>query len=59
MKKVIKNKGSIFVEKLSHFRCLKCDKWWSIGDAPKKVIWYCPWCGLKQNFQNNEKNERK
>src|SRR6266700_705756 len=38
---------------LSHFKCGKCHKWWSIGDAPAtKVDWFCPWCGLKTTFQN-------
>jgi hypothetical protein len=36
------------LERLTHFRCGRCDKWWSIGDAPKtKKIWYCPWCGTR------------
>lgn len=34
-------------EILSHFRCGKCDKWWSIGDAPCQENWFCPWCGEK------------
>lgn len=39
------------VEKLNHFRCLFCDKWWSIGDADaRKQEWFCPWCGEKQKF---------
>lgn len=37
-------------EILFHFECLKCKKWWSIGDAPpKKKEWYCPWCGYKNS----------
>jgi len=36
-------------EKLWHFRCGVCGKWWSIGDAdPEKKEWFCPWCGVKQ-----------
>lgn len=43
------------VESLNHFRCQDCDKWWSVGDAPEgKHEWYCPWCGIKQNFDNNK-----
>lgn len=34
-------------EKLSHFRCLSCKGWWTIGDAGNKKTWYCPWCGVK------------
>ncbi|OGZ15685.1 MAG: hypothetical protein A3J08_01380 [Candidatus Lloydbacteria bacterium RIFCSPLOWO2_02_FULL_51_11] len=37
------------IEKLSHFSCGVCKKWWSVGDAPeKRRTWYCPWCGAKQ-----------
>jgi len=35
------------LERLFHFRCGSCQKWWSIGDAPKREYWYCPWCGEK------------
>jgi len=47
----VKIKGEISVEKLNHFRCGVCCKWWSIGDAPKRKEWHCPWCGTKQNFK--------
>lgn len=34
------------IEKLSHFECASCQKWWSVGDAPEdKKTWYCAWCG--------------
>ncbi|MFH1610836.1 MAG: hypothetical protein ABIA91_03000 [Patescibacteria group bacterium] len=37
------------IEKISHFQCGKCKKWWTIGDASeKKKKWFCPWCGLEQ-----------
>ncbi len=40
------------VEKLNHFRCIDCNKWWSIGDAPiEKTEWFCPWCGKKGEYQ--------
>ncbi len=42
--------GTFSLEKLSHFRCASCSKWWSIGDAPARDEWFCPWCGLKQTF---------
>ena len=36
------------VEKLAHFQCESCNKWFSIGDAPEyREDWYCPWCGKK------------
>lgn len=37
-------------ERLAHFQCELCNKWWSIGDAPikEKQGWYCPWCGTFQ-----------
>lgn len=38
------------VERLYHFRCESCDRWWSIGDADvTKTVWYCAWCGEKQH----------
>ncbi|MBU6321143.1 hypothetical protein KGO04_01205 [Patescibacteria group bacterium] len=41
------------VEKLSHFRCAHCGKWWSVGDAPlAKKVWWCPWCGLSAQTIN-------
>ncbi|MBP8251746.1 MAG: hypothetical protein KAX40_05240 [Herpetosiphon sp.] len=35
------------VERLVHFQCGVCQKWWSIGDAPHRDFWFCPWCGAK------------
>ncbi len=40
-----KNNSTRSLEKLSHFRCGHCDKWWSIADAPARKKWWCPWCG--------------
>lgn len=34
-------------EHLVHFNCPICQKWWSIGDAPERDHWWCPWCGTK------------
>lgn len=33
------------VEKLYHFRCFDCAKWWSVGDwiVTEKMV--CPHCG--------------
>lgn len=33
-------------EKLVYFQHLGCG-WWSIGDAPEREFWYCPWCGKR------------
>ena len=42
-------KHKISIEKLVHFQCSDCKKWWTIGDAPTdKTEWYCPWCGEKK-----------
>jgi hypothetical protein len=48
--------GSVSIEKLHHFRCGACNKWWSIGDPQiietvLKREWFCPWCGLKQKIK--------
>jgi ribosomal protein S27AE len=41
--------GKYFNEQIRHFSCGKCQKWWSIGDAPeKRNEWFCPWCGENQ-----------
>lgn len=43
--------GKFSEEKLGHFNCYKCKKWWTIGDIKnKKSEWFCPWCGEKQTF---------
>lgn len=42
----------ISVEKLTHFKCKFCKKWWSIGDAPSdKLEWFCPWCGILDKIE--------
>ena len=49
----MKKSGKKSIEILTHFQCSSCKKWWSIGDCdPKKQTWYCPWCGLAQQFQS-------
>ena len=42
------------LERLSHFNCGYCHKWWSIGDAPERTTWFCPWCGKEQEFGDVE-----
>lgn len=40
------------IENLNHFCCKSCNKWWSVGDAPReKEEWYCPWCGNKDCYR--------
>lgn len=44
--------GKYSVERLVHFQCESCRKWWSIGDAdPEKRDWFCPWCGKRQGVK--------
>jgi hypothetical protein len=39
------------IEGLSDFQCGRCEKWWSIGDAPSdRSEWCCPWYGLLDEF---------
>jgi phage FluMu protein Com len=35
------------IEKLYHFRCYYCNKWWTIGDCTQFIDISCPWCGAK------------
>lgn len=44
------------LEKLIHFQCDHCQKWWSIGDAPieEKKEWFCPWCGEKNKVDSDK-----
>jgi len=46
----MKNKRT--VEKIHHFNCDKCKKWWSVADAPvKKKKWFCTWCGILNEYK--------
>ena len=48
-----RNEGTVSLEKMYHFRCRSCTRWWSIADAPgdpSARAWYCPWCGTEQRF---------
>jgi hypothetical protein len=45
--------GKKSYEKLTHFSCGVCKKWWSVAEAPcVKDKWFCPWCGSEQEFKN-------
>jgi rubrerythrin len=47
------------VEKLHHFICIKCSKWWSVGDAPlSKTKWFCPWCGVKNKYESFSQKDK-
>lgn len=39
-------------EVLVHFQCSECKGWWTIGDAPERDHWFCPWCGKAQKNEN-------
>ena len=38
---------SYSLERLYHFRCGDCGKWWSVGDWTKVEYMYCPHCSEK------------
>lgn len=49
--------GKVVRERLFHFNCGECGKWWAIGDASTThKEWFCPWCGTRQKVksQNNK-----
>ncbi len=57
MKKRIKAKRA--EERLTHFACGACGKWWTIGDAPKqRTRWYCPWCGERVTARRESATSR-
>lgn len=48
-------KGTVSLEKMFHFRCSACSRWWSIADAPGDPAqrnWFCPWCGVEQGVDD-------
>lgn len=52
MEEYSKDAVTLSKETLYHFRCKECDRWWSIADPPEEPKeLYCPWCGVKQNFE--------
>jgi len=56
----MKTKSKRAIEQLYHFSCAKCEKWWSVGDAPKsKTIWYCPWCGAVNEYKTRHPRARR
>lgn len=45
-------------ERLVHFQCDHCQKWWSIGDAPDQSAWNCPWCCKLNQVEGEVEKER-
>ena len=45
------------IEKLHHFKCNNCKKWWAIGDIiiDKNTILNCPHCGISGAPKQEEK----
>jgi rRNA maturation endonuclease Nob1 len=37
----------ISIEKLFHFNCPDCQKWWAIGDWTPTEFMFCPHCGKR------------
>ena len=52
VKKSSKANGVLSVERFSHFQCGSCKGWWGVGDAPKRKMWICTWCGKEQEFED-------
>lgn len=55
MKEIEDNKttpprGTFSIEKLVHFSCSDCQRWWTIGDGYETAYYYCPHCGKCQGF---------
>ena len=50
-----------FLERLYHFTCGHCEKWWAIADGQYKVsdTLYCPHCGKMQKISSFEIGEDK
>lgn len=52
------------IERLYHFLCYNCNKWWSISDfnIVKKDRVYCPHCGVSaeilKGVSEEARNER-
>lgn len=49
----------VFVEKIYHFTCTSCRKWWSIADGKFKVrdVVYCPFCRTGHTVTSFEEGE--
>ena len=47
-------KGKYSIERLVHFSCFKCKKWWTIVDAiiNSVIIYSCPHCHTSQKFES-------
>lgn len=45
------------LEKLYHFSCGECNKWFSIGDWTPNADMTCPHCGVKQSVEPIEEKQ--
>jgi predicted RNA-binding Zn-ribbon protein involved in translation (DUF1610 family) len=43
------------VEIETTMKCISCEKYWVIEGVPNNTLWYCPWCGLKQDVSADNK----
>lgn len=47
-------KAIVSTEKLIHFQCGLCKKWWTMADALLPAWYYCPWCSKYQICKEEE-----
>lgn len=50
----MKTKGQYSIERLVHFQCGACFKYWAVGDPEARSVWFCTWCGVEQSFEGTE-----
>ncbi len=43
-------KGTFSVERLVHFQCGYCHRWWSVSGGDETKQWSCPFCRGRQSF---------
>lgn len=46
------------VERLYHFNCGMCLRWWSISDWEAKPVMYCPHCGTAAETDEIKEEDR-
>lgn len=44
----------IYLEYLYHFKCEKCESWWSVGSVQVLVneVYFCPFCGHENTVES-------
>lgn len=45
------------IERLAHYLCGACKRWWSIGDGPEAGPLRCPWCGAEGQVQRIDEQD--